>query len=131
MNDNRDARKTVLIVEDEQDVTDFLVMVLEDNGFRAVCAVNGQEGLEKAQTEKPDLISLDINLPEKSGVKLYRELKADPELSKIPVVMVTGVPTEFERFISTRKQVPPPEGYVAKPFDGKKFMDAVRKVIGS
>lgn len=124
------SRKKVLIVEDEQDVMDFLVMVLNDNGYDTVCAGNGQEGLEKAQESAPDLISLDINLPEKSGVKLYRELKADSALSKIPVIMVTGVPTQFEQFISSRKQVPPPEGYVAKPFDGKKYMAAVDKVLG-
>ncbi|MBU0754586.1 MAG: response regulator [Planctomycetes bacterium] len=130
MSNEAEPKKTVLIVEDEQDVTDFLVMVLEDNGYKAVCATNGLEGLEKARTEKPDLISLDINLPEKSGVKLYRELKADSALCKIPVIMVTGVPAQFEQFISSRKQVPPPDGYVAKPFDGKKYMDAVHKVLG-
>jgi DNA-binding response OmpR family regulator len=127
----KDTRKTVLIVEDEQDVVDFLIMVLEDAGFRAVFANDAQHGMEKVRSENPDLVSLDIMLPEKSGVKFYRELKSDPVLSKIPVVMVTGVQAEFERFISTRRQVPPPEGYIAKPFDGKKYMETIRKVLAA
>ena len=129
MDDVQNSRKTILIVEDEQDVVDFLVMVLEDNNFRAIFANDGQEGLDMARSEKPDLVSLDINLPEKSGVKFYRELKSDPVLSKIPVIMVTGVQDEFEKFISSRKQVPPPEGYITKPFDGKKYLETIKSVL--
>jgi DNA-binding response OmpR family regulator len=120
----------ILVVEDEPDVVDFLVMVLEDNGFKAVVARDGQDGLDKARTENPDLISLDINMPEKSGVRLYRELRDDPDLCKIPVIMVTGVAAKFEDFISNRRQVPPPDGYISKPFDGDKYLAAIKKAGG-
>ena len=108
MSASNDSKKTILVIDDEPDIVSFLTTLLEDNGYRTVSAMDGREGIEKARSEKPDLVSLDITMPEKSGVKFYRELRSDPDLSKIPVVIVTGVSGDFEKFISTRKQVPPP-----------------------
>lgn len=120
--------KTILIVDDEPDTCAFLSVLLEDDGFETITAADGNEALAALQASLPDLISLDITMPEKSGVKFYREIKENPEWSKIPIVIVTGITNEFERFISTRKQVPPPEGYVSKPIDTEKFLGLVRKL---
>ena len=122
-------RKTILVIEDEPDVLDFIAALLQDNGYDVVSAVDGEKGLAAAQSHKPDLITLDISMPEKSGVKLYRELKGDPELAKVPVVMVTGVLSEFKQFISTRKQVPPPEGYISKPIEKDLLLKTVADLI--
>lgn len=125
-----DSQRTVLVIEDEPDIVEFLTILLEDHGYRAVFAGNGREGLEAIQTERPDLVSLDINMPMKSGVKVFREMKSDPDLCRIPVVIVTGVPENFRNFISSRRQVPPPEGYISKPFHEAEYIDTIRELIG-
>ena len=109
-------RKKILVVEDEEDITAYLTAVFEDNGYEVESALDGIQAMSKIRKHKPDLISLDVSIPEKTGVKIYCELKEDPILAKIPVVMVTGVEKEFQKYISTRKDLPPPEGYITKPF---------------
>jgi two-component system cell cycle response regulator DivK len=125
-----DDVKTVLVVDDEPDARDFLATVLEDNGYATVLAKDGNEAISILEAGAPDLVTLDITMPEKSGVAVYRKLKESDELKSIPVIIVTGVSGEFEKFISTRRQVPPPEGYVSKPVDHEQFLKMVAKLIG-
>ena len=124
------AETTVLIVDDEPDICDFISTVLRDHGYATSRAANGAEALEKVRAAPPDLITLDISMPEKSGVKFYREMKESGAWNKIPIVIVTGISEEFRRFISTRRQVPPPEGYLSKPFDAGELLGLVRKLTG-
>jgi CheY-like chemotaxis protein len=121
-------KKIVLIVDDEEDVRDYLSTLLQDNGYETVTANDGEEGLKKVREVKPHLITLDVSMPEKSGVKFYREMKGSDDFKHIPIVMVTGVSGEFERFISTRKQVPPPEGFVSKPVDQAKILGMIEEL---
>ena len=125
-----DDTKTVLVVDDEPDAREFLATVLEDNGYATVLAKDGAEAISILESGRPDLVTLDITMPEKSGVAVYRKLKESDELKAIPVIIVTGVSGEFEKFISTRRQVPPPEGYVSKPVDHEQFMKLVKKLTG-
>jgi len=122
--------KKILIVDDEPDVVTYLTTLLEDAGYSTVSASDGEEGLEKVRAESPDLITLDITMPEKSGVRLYTELKNDDGLKAIPVIVVTGIQGEIEKFLSTRRQIPPPDDFVAKPVDRQALVDKVRKLIG-
>jgi CheY-like chemotaxis protein len=75
-------------------------------------------------------------MPRKSGLRFYREVKEDPELKDLPIVVVTGVtgyggrPDDFERFLRTRKQIPPPEGFVAKPIEQEAFLQMIRELLG-
>ncbi|MBM3334322.1 response regulator [Candidatus Sumerlaeota bacterium] len=130
-------KKTILIVEDEPSVVTYLETLLQDNGYDTISAGDGVAAMEKTRDTHPDLVCLDINLPVKSGVGFYRALKTDPSLSNTPVVIVTAVtglggnPKDFERFISTRKHVPPPEGFIAKPIDRAEFLDTVARALGS
>ena len=124
-----DKRK-IIVIDDDPDIVTFLTTLLEDHGYDYVTATNGQEGLERARAEKPDLILLDITMPEKSGVRFYREVRDDPELKNTPVVMVTGVMEEFKKFISTRRQVPPPDGYITKPIDKDELLATIAKLLG-
>ena len=123
-------QKTILIVDDEQDLLVFFSTLLEDNGYRAITASDGVEAMDRVRKENPDLVTLDINMPNQTGVKVYRELKETEELKKIPVVIVTGVDSEFKRFISTRRQVPPPEGYLEKPLKPEDLLAMVKRLIG-
>jgi len=128
--------KKILILDDEPNVVTYLETLLRDNHYETVAASNGLEGMEKVKADRPDLVCLDISMPEQSGVRFYRELKEDPDLRDIPVVVVTAVtgfggdPEPFKRFISTRKQVPPPEAFFAKPIDKQEFLETVAKILG-
>jgi CheY-like chemotaxis protein len=130
MSETQRTPKRILVVDDEEDIVSYLCTLLEDSGYTTVSASNGEEGLIMAKREKPDLITVDISMPEKSGVKLYRELRGDPDLGDTPVVIVTGVLKEFEGFISSRKQVPPPDGYIAKPIQKEELLGTIAKLLG-
>ncbi|NQS98004.1 MAG: response regulator [candidate division Zixibacteria bacterium] len=123
-----DAKKTVLIIDDEPDTLTYFASLLEDNGYEIVTAVDGEEGLLKLQESFPDLVTLDISMPEKSGVKLYREMKDSDQWKDIPVIVITGISDDFRKFISTRRQVPPPEGYLSKPIDKEELLRLVREL---
>ena len=122
-------KKLILVIDDDPDIVTFLTTLLNDNGYEADAASDGVEGLEKVRTRRPDLILLDITMPEKSGVRLYRDVKEDDELKAIPVVIVTGVMKEFKQFIHTRRQVPPPEGFIQKPVVKQELLDTVGKLL--
>ena len=122
-------RPLALVVEDEPDVAEYIAAVLTDEGFRVIVAADGIDATRQLRAHRPDLVTLDISLPEQSGVRCYREIKEDAELAATPVVMVTGVHREFKRFIHRRRQVPPPEGFVAKPFTAAELLEAVRGAL--
>ncbi len=122
--------KTVLVVDDDPDAREFLTTVLEDNGFATTTANDGTEAIAAVERATPDLIALDITMPEKSGVAVYRRLKEDDQLKTIPVIVVTGISDDFKNFISSRRQVPPPEGYISKPVDHEQFLKMVQGLLG-
>jgi CheY-like chemotaxis protein len=122
--------KTIMVVEDEDDVVSYFKVLFEDSGYRVVTASDGVAAMQKVRVEAPDLVTLDINLPNKSGVRVYREMKEDETLKHIPVLMVTGTLPEFKRFISTRRQVPPPEGYLEKPVGLQDLLHEVERLLG-
>ena len=122
------AQKTILIIDDEPDVLAYLSTLLEDHGYATVLAKDGVEALAQVQKSPPDLITLDISMPEKSGVRFYREMKESEQWKKIPIIIVTGISEDFQKFISTRRQVPPPEGYLQKPINQEEMLGLVKKL---
>jgi CheY-like chemotaxis protein len=119
-------RKRVLVVDDEPDVVTYICSILEDNGFETATAADGEEAMKKVLEQRPDCVTLDISMPHTSGVRFYRWLKESPEMKDIPVIIVTGISDDFKRFISTRRQVPPPEGYLSKPIEEESLLMLVR-----
>jgi CheY-like chemotaxis protein len=87
---DRVAGKTVLVVDDEPDVQRYLATLLEDAGFTVLTASDGEEALEIVRARRPDLISLDLIMPRKSGHRLLYELRKDRALARIPVLIVTA-----------------------------------------
>jgi CheY-like chemotaxis protein len=129
------ATKKILIVDDEADVVTYLETLLQDNGFDTISAQDGVDGLAKARQEHPDLVALDISMPRKSGVRMYREMREDPALAAIPVVVVTAVtgyggdPEVFHKFLDSRRHMPPPEAFVAKPIDREDFVKTITRLL--
>ena len=120
---------TILIVDDEPDVLSYLGAFFEDHGLKVLTARDGKEGFEKARLFHPDLITLDISMPEESGVRMFRELQEDPASVDIPVVIITGISSDFKRFIETRKHVRPPAGYFEKPVEREQLLAKVKELL--
>ena len=125
-----EGRRKVLVVDDEEDILTYLSTLLEDNGYETVIARDGAQALAKVKEDRPDLITLDISMPERSGVGFYRDLKESAEWSSIPVLMITVVTGGFDKYISSRRQVPPPYGFLPKPVDKAKFLEMVEELAG-
>lgn len=122
------SRKKILIVDDEEDIRTYLSTLLGDQGFETLLAKDGEEAWKQVGANSPDLITLDISMPEKSGIKFYREMKADDRWKKIPIVIVTGVSEDMHKFLSSRHQVPPPEGYLSKPVNREEILVLIQKL---
>ncbi len=127
--------KRILIVDDEPDVVAYLEMLLKDHGYETLTASNGQEGLEVARSEQPDLITLDISMPETSGIRCYKEIKSDRKLSTIPVIIITAVtgyagdPYGYMEFMSKKIKLPEPEGFFPKPIDKQELMEQIQTLL--
>lgn len=122
-------KNKILVVEDEQDVLTYLTTLFQDNGYDTVSAVDGVEAFEKARTEKPDLISLDIAMPDQSGLRAYRLYKKDDELREIPVIIVTALGDSMRSFLKRLGGFPEPEGFMAKPIDEEKLLKMVADLL--
>jgi two-component system, OmpR family, phosphate regulon response regulator PhoB len=129
-------KKKILIVDDELDVRIYVGTLFETSGYEPIAARNGREGLQKAKQVSPDLIILDVMMPQAGGVSMYRELKADQQLKEIPVIMLTGVGEKsFSHYLKMLKlkiedPIPQPNAYLEKPLDHEKLLELVRGIIG-
>jgi len=119
--------RRILVADDEPDQLEFLAAVLEDNGATIFRATTGDEVLEMARTEKPDLITLDLHMPGRDVGEVFELIRKDPELEDLKICIITGKP-ELRRLIYERS-VRPPEGYLDKPVDEDRLLLNVRKVL--
>jgi len=118
--------KTVMIVEDNELNMKLFHDLLEARGYRTVETRSGVEALELARAHRPDLIIMDIQLPEISGLDVTRRLKADPELKVIPVVAVTAFAMKGDE---ERIRAAGCEGYLSKPISVAKFLQTVQQFV--
>jgi Fe-S oxidoreductase/CheY-like chemotaxis protein len=117
---------TVLVVDDQPDIVTYLEALLKDNGYDVVTAFDGMEGIQKAKEKKPDLITLDVTMPGKSGISVFHELRNTPELKDIPVFIVTGV-IDFRQLMYQRT-VEAQEGFMQKPINEDVFLMTVQRL---
>ena len=119
-------QNTVLVVDDEMDVVQLLSGRLESDGYKVLKAYNGKMALDIARRENPDLIVLDILMPEMDGAKTAAILKEDPDTKGIPIIVLTCLFTkEDEKEGSMRNGT----YFVAKPYDGEQLLKVIRKNI--
>jgi len=122
--------KKILIVDDEADIRTFLSVFLSDNGYQTETAEDGDIALDKAKATKPDLVTLDIIMPNQTGVKFYRELCKEKELSKIPVIILSGVTRYKELFARDHATMPKPFAFIEKPLDRDELLKKIKQAIG-
>jgi CheY-like chemotaxis protein len=129
--------KHILVVEDEPDFAALLQSILAQAGYAVTTAYNGEEGHKEVERETPDLITLDIHMPGKSGLYFYRDVKTRRKFRNVPVVVVTGLTrndrdmeTIIHSFLET-ENVPPPAAYVEKPFDERRFLQVIEEALSA
>ncbi len=127
--------KNILVVDDEMDVRTFISTLLESNGYKPRLAENGEQGMAKVREKRPDLITLDVMMPKESGIKMYREIKTNPEYQGIPILIISGLAKKT--FLHSQKvldkfknqQVPEPEGYIEKPPEPEELLGEVKRIL--
>jgi CheY-like chemotaxis protein len=127
--------KKVLVVDDELDMRVFITTLLETNGFKALTADDGIQGLEMARKNKVSLIILDVMMPRESGINMYRELKNDPNLKDIPVIMLSAL--SRKTFFHSQKvldeykgeKIPEPAAYIEKPPEPDELLQAINNSL--
>ena len=124
-------KKKVLVVDDEADVRYFLKAALIEAGFEVTIACDGFEALEQVKKEVPDLISLDLVMPKKSGAMFHRELIKNKEWAKIPIIIVTGHARDFSGRANLKELTMSGPGiYLEKPVKPDNYIAAVKKTLG-
>tara|TARA_B100000315_G_scaffold73020_1_gene66659 strand:+ start:733 stop:1095 length:363 start_codon:yes stop_codon:yes gene_type:complete len=119
-------QKKILVVEDEVDVLKVVGFVLKKKGYSVISALDGEKGLELVKEERPDLILLDFYLPVMDGLALSKKLKADSELSKIPILLLTASADN----ITQKAKECQANDYLLKPFDYTVLLQKVKNLIG-
>ncbi len=117
------AKKKILIIDDESDTVDSLEAFLQENGYDTCVAHDGKEGLKVLKKEKPDLVTLDLMMPEDTGTRFYRNMTKDKEFKEIPVIIISGL---AGRHLAARH----PFAVFEKPFDRTTLLAKVREAIG-
>jgi two-component system alkaline phosphatase synthesis response regulator PhoP/two-component system response regulator VicR len=118
--------RRILCCDDEQPIVRLLEVNLMRQGYEVIKAYNGAECLEKVETEKPDLIILDVMMPEMSGFEVLQKLKADPETAKIPVIMLTARSQDADVIRGWQSGV---ETYLTKPFNSLELISFVKRIF--
>jgi DNA-binding response OmpR family regulator len=122
--------KTVLVVDDESDVRAFLSAALIQAGFDAITAVDGFDAMEKIKEKTPDLISLDLVMPRKSGIKFHRELTKNKRWAHIPVLIVTGhARDDLGKADLKELTMSGPGIYLEKPVKPENYIAAIKKIL--
>ncbi len=127
--------KKVLVVDDELDMRTFVSTLLETSGYKPLTAVDGKEGMEVARKEKPAVVILDVMMPNESGIGMYRELKSDPDLKAVPVIMLSAL--SKKTFFHSQKvldeykgeKIPKPSSYIEKPPEPDELLEAIQNCL--
>lgn len=129
------GKKKILFVDDELDMRIFLSTVLKTEGYEAVAARNALEGIKKARDVCPDLIIMDVMMPQAGGVTLFQELKKDAQLSHVPVIMLSGVSekafSHHLKMLNVRldDSLPPPDAYMEKPLEPARLVATIERLL--
>ncbi len=118
----------MLVVVDVEEIRTFLATLMTDEGAAALEAADGDEALATAIRSRPDLITLDLSMPERDGIETFCDLRENPATEQIPVCIITGYP-EYRKLIYDRP-VAPPEGFIYKPCDPEHVVRTIRRILG-
>ncbi len=121
--------KIILCIEDEPEMIDLIRLILNRRGFDVRGASNGEEGLKIIQEEHPDLILLDLMMPDMDGWEVYQRMKADEAMKKIPVIVVTARAQSIDKVLGLH--IAKVDDYIAKPFSPQELLNSVDNVLAA
>jgi two-component system response regulator VicR len=122
-----EGKKKVVCIEDEPEMIDLVKLILGRKGFDLIGANGGREGLETVRRVKPDLVLLDLMMPDMDGWEVYQKIKADKELMDIPVIVVTAKAQSIDRVLGLH--IAKVDDYVTKPFGPQELLQSVERVL--
>ena len=128
MAESEKERLVVVCVEDEPEMIDLIKLILGRRNFKLIGAVGGREGLDTIRDKKPELVLLDLMMPDMDGWEVYQRMKADPELQDIPVIVVTAKAQSIDKVLGLH--IAKVDDYVTKPFGPQELLASVNKVLG-
>lgn len=120
--------KRVVCIEDEPEMIDLVRLILGRKGFDVIGANGGVDGLETVRREKPDIILLDLMMPDMDGWEVYQQIKADSSLRDIPVVVVTAKAQSIDKVLGLH--IAKVDDYITKPFGPQELLESVEKILG-
>lgn len=123
---DKNSSKKILVVDDNQDNRELVVKVLRNNGYRVIEAADGEEALEKAETERPALILMDISLPKVDGYEVTRQLKSREHFRDIPIIALTAHAMKGDREKALCSGC---EGYISKPINVRELPEQVKHYL--
>lgn len=123
-----EQRKKIVCIEDEPEMIDLVRLILGRRGFELIGAIGGREGLEIVRRVKPDLVLLDLMMPDMDGWEIYQHMKADEELRHIPVIIVTAKAQSIDKVLGLH--IAKVDDYITKPFGPQELIESVNRVLG-
>ena len=124
-----EGKRNVVCIEDEPEMIDLIRLILGRRGFELIGAMGGREGLEAIRRTKPDLVLLDLMMPDMDGWDVYQQMKADDDLKDIPVIIVTAKAQSIDKVLGLH--IAKVDDYVTKPFGPQELLQSVEKVLGT
>lgn len=121
------GKKRILLIDDEKDLLEEMTLRLEAVGYEVLVAFDGQEGLEKAREDKPDLIQMDVLMPKMNGYQVCRELKGADETKSIPIILLTARAQESDKFLGKETGA---NAYITKPYEIDLLLKKMRALLG-
>ena len=127
--------KNIMVIDDEEDIRTYLMAVLKDNGYQT-CTANQEENVVAAlQREQPDLVLLDIMMPRRSGISIFRDLRTTEETEQVPVALISGIEKatgffdgEFKTLLD-ETGLKPPDGFIEKPIRIEQLLAVVEQIL--
>lgn len=123
-----EQRKKIVYIEDEPEMIDLVRLILGRRGFELIGAIGGREGLETVRQVKPDLVLLDLMMPDMDGWEIYQRMKADEELRNIPVIIITAKAQSIDKVLGLH--IAKVDDYITKPFGPQELIRSVNLVLG-
>ncbi len=124
-----ESKKSVVCIEDEPEMIDLIKLILGRKGFELAGAMGGREGLELIRRLKPDLVLLDLMMPDMDGWEVYQQIKSDDELKHIPVIIVTAKAQSIDKVLGLH--IAKVDDYVTKPFGPQELLQSIEKVLSA
>jgi two-component system response regulator VicR len=124
---NEKSNKRILCIDDEPEMIDLIRLILNRRGFEVKGAGGGIDGLEMVRTEQPDLVLLDLMMPDMDGWEVYQQMKADDKTRSIPVIVVTAKAQSIDKVLGLH--IAKVDDYISKPFSPQELLTSVERVL--